>query len=39
MRMENGHLLRKKGQLVEGKGVRVKIKWALIRGGKGKGHF
>ena len=30
-----------KGQweLVKGKGVRVKIKLVLIRGGKGKGHF
>ena len=32
MRIENG-------TLVKGKEVRVKIKGALIRGGKGKGHF
>ena len=28
-----------KWELVEGKGVSFKIKGALIRGGKGKGHF
>ena len=28
-----------KWELVKGKGVRVKINRALIRGGKGKGHF
>ena len=28
-----------KWELVEGKGVRIKIKGALIRGGKEKGHL
>ena len=28
-----------KPELIKGKGVRIKIKGALIRDGKGKGHF
>ena len=38
-RMENGHLLQRKKELVEGKGARVQIKGALIRVEKGKRHF
>ena len=39
MRMENGHLLQRKKELVEGKGAGVRIKGAFISVEKGKRHF
>ena len=37
--MENRHILQRKLGTCQGKEVRVKIKGAHIRGGKGRGHY